>query len=524
MNRLDANHYREALMMPSRKLSAVFKSVLVGAGAGAVASFYRLSLGRAEAWSFAMYDYFRARPQRIPLMFLALAALGYLVGLLSKRFPMIRGSGIPQVKGELTGRFEAPWFTTLAAKFLGGAAAILAGLSLGREGPSIQLGASVAKGIAQEWASSRAERRMMIAGGASAGLAAAFNAPLAGAMFAVEEIYKYLSPSLLVVVLVSAMTGDFVSKLAFGLTPVFSFKTTGEVPLRLYWVLLLLGVALGGMGALYNYTLIGTQKLYQRLKRLPEAARPVVPFLLAGALGLVFPQVLGGGHAMLKELNGGTAVGMLCLMFLVKFLFSMVSFGSGAPGGIFFPLLILGGALGAVAVKLSGAWVGPQYFDTFVAVAMAGYFAAIVRAPVTGTILLLEMTGSFDCLLPLIVVSFTAYLTADLLKSKPIYDSLLDNLLRGGACGEGCDPARKIVVDQVVHFDSPAAGAPVRALGLPKECLLIAVRREGAELIPSGDTVLLGGDHLTFLVTERREGPIREALEALLGEPEARGG
>ena len=154
---------------------------------------------------------------------------------------------------------------------------------------------------------------------------------------------------------------------------------------------------------------------------------------------------------------------------------------------------------------------------------MAGYFAAIVRAPVTGTILLLEMTGSFDCLLPLIVVSFAAYLTADLLKSKPIYDSLLENLLRGGACGEGCDPARKIVVDQVVHFDSPAAGKPVKALGLPKECLLIAVRREGAELIPSGDTVLMGGDYLTFLVTERREGPIREALEALLGESGARG-
>ena len=153
---------------------------------------------------------------------------------------------------------------------------------------------------------------------------------------------------------------------------------------------------------------------------------------------------------------------------------------------------------------------------------MAGYFAAIVRAPVTGTILLLEMTGSFDCLLPLIVVSFAAYLMADLLRSKPIYDSLLENLLNSGACGEGCDPARKIVLDQMVHFDSRAAGAQVKALGLPGECLLIAVRREGEEIIPSGDTVLLGGDHLTFLVTERREGPIREALEEILVEPDVR--
>lgn len=520
MNRLDANHYREALEIPSRKLSAVFKSVLVGAGAGAVASFYRLALGRAEAWSVAMYEFFRGRPALIPLLFLGLAATGYLVGLLAKRFPYIRGSGIPQVKGELMGHFEAPWFSTLIAKFIGGAASILAGLSLGREGPSIQLGASVAKGIGQEWASSRAERRMMIAGGASAGLAAAFNAPLAGAMFAVEEIYKYLSPSLLVVVLASAMTGDFVSKMAFGLSPVFSFKTTGEVPLNLYWVLLLLGVALGGAGAVYNYALIGTQKLYKALNRLPESARPVVPFLLAGVLGLIFPVVLGGGHQMLEELNGSTTLGLLCLMFVVKFLFSMVSFGSGAPGGIFFPLLILGGALGAIAAKISGRFVSAELFDTFVVVAMAGYFAAIVRAPVTGTILLLEMTGSFDCLLPLIVVSFTAYLTADLIKSAPIYDSLLENLLHGGACEKRCDLARKIVVEQIVHHDSKAAGRAVRALGLPGECLLIAIRREGEELIPSGDTVIRGGDQLTFLVNERDEGKKRELLTRLTGEAE----
>jgi H+/Cl- antiporter ClcA len=118
----------------------------------------------------------------------------------------------------------------------------------------------MAKLIGQGWASSRAERRMMITGGASAGLAAAFNAPLAGAMFALEEIYKYLSPTLLVVIVVSAMTGDFVSKLAFGLSPVFSFETHGEIPLRLYWLLILLGVLLGGMGALYNFTLLRTQR------------------------------------------------------------------------------------------------------------------------------------------------------------------------------------------------------------------------------------------------------------------------
>ncbi len=520
MNRLDANHYREAIEIPSRKLSLVFKGVLVGAGAGAVASFYRLALIWAEETSEGMYGFFRARPALIPLLFLALAAAGYLVGLLAKKFPLIRGSGIPQVKGELTGRFDVPWISTLVAKFAGGAASILAGLSLGREGPSIQLGAATARGIADEWASSRAERRILIAGGASAGLAAAFNAPLAGAMFALEEIYRYISPTLLIVLIVSAMTGDFVSKLAFGLSPVFSFDTGTQIPLNLYWLLILMGALLGLAGAGYNFVLIKTQKFYKALRRLPESARPVVPFVLAGALGLVLPAVMGGGHAMLEYMNGGVAVKTLALLFLVKFLFSMISFGSGAPGGIFFPLLILGGTLGALAARLAGALVGPELFDSFVVVAMAGYFAAIVRAPVTGTILLLEMTGSFDCLLPLIVVSFAAYLTADLVKSRPIYDSLLDSLLSGGACPEGCDPARKIVVEQIVQHGAPAAERSVKELGLPKECLLIAIRREDGEEIPSGDTVVRAGDYLIFLVNEREEGETRSALERLLGEAE----
>ena len=138
----------------------------------------------------------------------------------------------------------------------------------------------------------------------------------------------------------------------------------------------------------------------------------------------------------------------------------------------------------------------------------------------TGTILLLEMTGSFDCLLPLIVVSFAAYLTADLVKSRPIYDSLLDSLLSGGACPEGCDPARKIVVEQIVQHGAPAAERSVKELALPKECLLIAIRREDGEEIPSGDTVVRAGDYLIFLVNEREEGETRSALERLLGEAE----
>nr|HML49678.1 chloride channel protein [Clostridia bacterium] len=362
---------------------------------------------------------------------------------------------------------------------------------------------------------SRTERRILMAGGASAGLAAAFNAPLAGAVFAVEEIFRYLSPVLLLTIMVSTVSADFVSKLIFGLSPVFSFATPASIPLSDYWMLVVLGIVMGCAGALYNAVLLKTQALYRAQKWLPARMRPVVPFLLAGALGLIFPTVLGGGHAVLEHLRATTPMGMLGMILVVKFLFSMISFGSGAPGGIFFPLLILGATLGALAGNAATAYLGVDtaLLNDFIVVAMAGLFSAIVRAPITGVILLLEMTGSFVNLLPLITVSLVAYVVADALKSKPIYDSLLENLL--GHATEKPDCREKITVERIVQHGSQAAGRQVRELGFPKDCLLIAIRRDAEEIIPSGSTQIHPGDYLVFLLNRRDEADSRQRLDAL---------
>nr|HML47913.1 chloride channel protein [Clostridia bacterium] len=141
MNRNEVNHYQEAISFSYRKIALIGKSICIGVCVGAVASLYRLVLGKAETSAFALYAYFKGHTALIPLVFLGLGLLGYGVGCLSERYRFIGGSGIPQVKGSLTGHFDVPWLSTMAAKFVGGAASILAGLSLGREGPSIQLGA-----------------------------------------------------------------------------------------------------------------------------------------------------------------------------------------------------------------------------------------------------------------------------------------------------------------------------------------------------------------------------------------------
>ncbi|KAF5077624.1 H(+)/Cl(-) exchange transporter ClcA [anaerobic digester metagenome] len=509
------NNYQKAIQLHSRKLPLVLKSIVVGFSVSMVVILYRLVLSQAEEWSLLIYGYFRDRTAQIPILFLILGLTGWGIGKLVRQYPMISGSGIPQVRGQLMGYFENQWLSTLLAKFFGGAVSILAGLSVGREGPSIQLGSSVAQGLGSRLSATRTEQKILIASGAGAGLATAFNAPLAGVMFALEEIFRYFSPVILLATILSAIAGDYLSKVIFGLDPVFHFSISGSMPLNLYGILLILGVVVGLAGALYNFVLIHTIGLYHKVARFNVHLKTIIPFLVAGVVGLSFPMVLGGGEHIIKELNASRSLQWLILILLLKFLFSMISFGSGIPGGIFFPLLVIGSLIGAVFghVAISAIGIDSELFYHFVVLAMAGFFTAIVRAPITGIILLTEMTGSFQHLLPLAVVSIIAYLTADLVKSTPIYESLLELQLRNreeNSCEE--PECRKIIVETMVHHGSWLEDKKIKDIGLSTGNLVIAIRREGMDLTPGGMTTIQAEDMLIVLTDIRQEKDVREML------------
>lgn len=518
MNTPVKNNYKGILNSDRRTLYLIAKSLLIGALVGTVVVAYRFVLARAEELSSLIYATVPRHGIPLAALFILLCSTGYIIGLLSKKYPLISGSGIPQVKGILMGYFQNSWLSTLLAKFAGGTACIAAGLSLGREGPSIQLGACVADGLAQKLGNTRMERKILMASGASAGLAAAFNAPLAGVIFTLEEIFKYFSPSILLSTMTAAITSDFISKYVFGLQPVFQFPADAVMPLPYYWILVLLGILLGAAGAFYNLVLLRTQRIYSRLKALPPEARPVIAFVCAGILGLTFPIVLGGGHKIIGSLTLAAPVSFLLTVLAVKFAFSMISFGCGAPGGIFFPLLVMGASVGAVFGHLSVTYLGldEALFYNFIILAMAGFFTAIVRAPITGIVLITEMTGSFSHLLSLSVVSLAAYVTADLLRSRPVYDSLLKNQLRSRRLivQEG-DSSVKITMEVIVQLGSAMDSAFVRELQWPSGCLLVAVKREGTEIIPNGDTKLLPGDYLVCLAPITSETKTRAALTRL---------
>lgn len=498
------------------RLKLLIEGIIVGIFSGFLIVLYRIVLEKAEDLRNYIFSLDISKYKLMPLWFLVLIISAYIVGRLIKNEPLISGSGIPQVEGVLIGKIHMNWLPVIIKKFIGGVISIGAGLSLGREGPSIQLGAAVGQGISRIFKRIKVEEKYLITSGASAGLAAAFNAPLAGVMFSLEEVHKHFSPLILLSAMSASLTADFISKHFFGLKPVFSFHNVTALPLDKYGYIILLGIIVGIFGVLYNYTLLKTQDIYGKLKWLPIKYRPIVPFIAAGILVLFLPQVLGGGHSLIDSLtNGNFTMKMLLIILIFKFLFSMLSYGSGAPGGIFFPLLVLGALTGAIYGNLIVHFTGfdPKYINNFIMLAMAGYFTAIVRAPITGSILITEMTGSFSNLLSLSVISLVAYAVADFLKSEPIYESLLERLLKNNGQyefdGEG---KNKVLLEIPVNLASIMDGKKIKELKLPNNCLLVGIRRGEKEIIPKGTTSIRSGDCLIVLVDENNAAKTNEEL------------
>lgn len=524
MNEKRKNTYDTLIFLNNFQIRLLLEAIIVGFFAGLVTVAYRLILQYAESYSKKLYLFISGSVVKILIWAIIAAVLAYVIGIMVKRNPMISGSGIPQVEGELSGYFEMNWLRTVLGKFIGGVISIGTGLSLGREGPSVQLGACVGKGVSRVFKRIKVEEKLLMTSGASAGLAAAFNAPFAGTMFALEEVHKSFSPSVLLAAMSSAVVSDFVSKEVFGLKPVFTFGRVQAVPLQYYGLIILLGIILGVAGVFYNKILLLSQKLYANQKWLKPEFRMIIPFLCAVALGLTLPEVLGGGHSLIESMIGGSyTLKMIVIILIVKFIFSMISFGSGAPGGIFFPLLVIGALIGAIYVSILTNFLGfgPAYVNNFIIFGMVGYFTAIVRAPITGIILILEMTGSFTHMLSLTIVSITAYIVANLMNSEPVYESLLTSFLRK----KNLVPKElkrgsihKVLIEMPVCYGSKLEGKYVKDFNWSKESLIVAITRGNKEITPKGDTVIKAGDYVLVLVPEDKETESRQILYNLTKE------
>ena len=498
-----------AILHEHRRLQFA-RAALVGLGAGILAVLFQYALVMAEGARSALLQRLHAFPWWGWLVVPLLGGISAgLAGWMTARFaPEAAGSGIPHIKGVLMHVRVLNWRRLLPVKFIGGVLAIGAGLSLGREGPTVQMGAAVGKAIGEWVHLPRRSRIQLIAAGAGAGLAAAFNAPLAGFIFVIEELQRELSPLTYGTALIAAVVADIVTRTFTGQLPSFHISGYAMPPLSALPLFAVVGVIAGLMGIAFNHSLLWTLRRFHAWKRMPRWARPALVAALAGLLAWWLPQAVGGGHSFAEGLLRGQYaaagfLGFLLLLFAAKFVLTVLSYGSGVPGGIFAPLLVLGALLGLMTGKVSEL-AFPIMAHTpaaFAVIGMAAAFAAIVRAPLTGIVLILEMTNNYQQLFPLLVACMIAFLVAERLHNKPIYEALLEYDLERTGFSTHPQSAEPVTMELAVEPHSPMDGSRVRDLGLQEGCLMVMLNRGGREMVPSGGTRLLAGDHVTFFIT-----------------------
>lgn len=515
----------ERRLSRSFRLKIVGKGALVGLFAGALVTLYRLALSHAEQLLRLIISALAQNYVLIALWFGVLILLAFIVSLLVRWEPYTASSGIPQTQADVAGHYNLPWSRIIFAKFIEGTLVAFAGLSMGREGPSVQLGGMAGKGIARFFKTKRGEEHILVTCGAASGMAAAFHAPLTGIMFALEEMQKIFSAPLITAVMAAAVTSDFFVSQILGVKPVLSLHFVSNLPHIDYVIVIIMGIYLGVLGALHNVGMFFAQDVYAKLSYKAPFSRYVIPFVLAGVVAFTMPALLDGGDAIFEILQDPYVepLKFLAVLLIGKYLLTTLAFGSGVPGGTLFPLVVMGALAGAMFGRVVTELTGTSYayVANYTALGIAGLFAGVIRAPITGVVLVFELTGSFSSLLSAVLVSIIAYLVADHLNIDAFYEHLFAKML-GRHNRDDYDSrmhaSEKLLRSHIVSTESLAAHKLISEIAWPEATLVVSIDRAGTELIPSGNTRIEPFDRLIVVMDEKNETAVQAQLRSICAE------
>jgi CIC family chloride channel protein len=396
-------------------------SLVIGALVGLVVVAFILLTGRLAAH---MYPAGGSGWRRIFVPALGSLATGYL---LYRYFPFARGSGIPQTKFALfinDGRIS---LRTVLGKFFCCSASLASGIALGREGPSVQVGAGLASVIGRRLGLGKEQVKALVPMGCAAALAAAFNTPIAAVLFSLEEIMGDLHASVLGSAVVSSATSWMVLHLVLGDEPLFHVPAYHLVHTLEFGVYAVLGVVGGLVSVCFVKLLLGLRERFLRMPKWTVWFQPVAGGLAVGLMGYFRPEVMGVGYEYVeKVLNGDLVIRIVALLAVLKIVATAICYASGNAGGIFGPSLFIGAmtgaAVGGVAhAILPGHTAGP---GAYALVGMGTAFAGIVRTPLTSVIMVFEVTRDYTIIVPLMISNLIAFLISSKLQKEPIYEAL----------------------------------------------------------------------------------------------------
>ena len=413
----------------ARLLVLAAAGLAVGALAGLVGTAFHLALDAAERFRTSMLDWAHGSPAvgwLAPILLAAAAA--FIARWLVRRYaPNASGSGVQRVEEAIRGDIVPEHAAVLPVKFVGGVLTLGTGMALGREGPTVQMGAAIGYLCRRAFKLRAADARVLLAAGAGAGLAAAFNAPLAGAIFVFEELLRRFELRVAVATFAACGAALAVMRSLIGDHLVFSVPTIEVELFPGYVMFLVLGGVMGALGVAYNRMIVAGLDLVDRVRRVPPEIPAAIIGGVVGLLAWLWPNVVGGGESQAQGvLDGGTSFGALGFLLAVRLLLGPLCYAPGLPGGLFAPLLVVGAAAGmlfGMAVEtLVPTMTTP--LSAFAAAGMGALFVGVVRAPTTGVALVVEMTGATSLFVPLLTACVSAIAVPSKLGGLPIYDTL----------------------------------------------------------------------------------------------------
>ncbi len=425
---------KKVLQSDSSYLRYLILSGVVGILAGTVCAYFQMAIAKLIHWPQYLSNYLSGTTLIVCSALIVMVLTVSISAVVRHVAPEASGSGLPYIEMQMQQHEVIRWWRILPVKFFMGIAALSSGLLVGREGPSMQIGSSISIAMTNAFKVSDRERRSMMAAGAAAGLACAFNAPLAAMIFVLGEMRRlsFYSHKNSIGVIVAALTSTMVAQVILGGKPVIPISVAEPS----FWFIpafLVLGCVLGVLGTCFNKSIIWANGFASAMHKRAPYLYPAVVGLTVGVLCIVYPNATTGGEAIIPKLAlSDSGFALLLLLVCLRFFGTVGSYSTGVPGGIFAPLLTLAMSAGVAFAALLHLSI-PGMDDmalVFGLAAMAGLFAASIRSPIAGVVLVLELTAAYTMVIPLLVTSLGAVFVARVIGGKPIYALMLEKALQ----------------------------------------------------------------------------------------------
>jgi len=514
-------YYKEYLanMMP-----CIGYGLLTGIFTGATIFLFKFLAGKAEALSRAIYGWAKNSVLTVLLVFAVLVALAVLMSRLHKAVPECKGGGIPRSEGILRGILPFRPFLTLLGTFFGSLISFFAGLPCGSEGPAVLIGTALGRLTSSTSKKQAPWDRHVMTGGAGAGFAVATGAPLSGVLFALEEIHKRFSPVLVLTVSMAVLSATGVNQLLcklFDMSPaLFQLDKFPAFELTQIGYLLLLGFFISLAVALFDGSILLFRRFTSKGKKGPIPVKLIVTFTLTGILCLFLADGAYSGHHMIVHIiEHNTSLLLLVALFVIRLLMMLLITENGATGGIFIPTLAIGALASAIITRLLVLLGMPAELSSLmIFLGMCAFIGGTLRAPLTASVLFVELSGQFTGLFYVAVVVFVVSLITEIFNQTPFYDKALEEMTEVHHHGKQMKISRFTLLVSQNDF---VVGKAFRDIMWPHASVIESISHANSDILEEmddGEQRLYPGDKVTIRAAYYDKEEILTLLVGLAGD------